>query len=186
MWQLTERSKQLIRSNCYETSYKYPGDYRRDIYVEAPSLRRRDFLPTKAGEGRPFHHNVSADTDRCFDVIKATNSEVPAGSTLALSVRAFPIARRSALLMDRYRCVLPREATGASRRSPAPAHNTSERAVELFTSLVTGIHNCRINADDPINAILFNTRHNHGSSEPVLLSAAPSSRLNEPLSIYAG
>lgn len=74
---------------------------------------------------------------------------MPAG-TSALSVRAFPIARRSATLDGSVQV----RARSYRRVSDHP-HRLATRGAELFTSAATDIHNCRLNADEPINAILL-------------------------------
>lgn len=78
-----------------------------EMFMKVRVHRRRDFWLTETGEEC---HNVSVDTDRCFDVIKATNSEVyPQARWLSVSERFLSHDDRQ-LLMDRYRCV--QEVTG--------------------------------------------------------------------------
>ena len=51
-------------------------------------------------------------------------------------------------------------------------HRSATRGVELFTSATTDIHNCRINADEPINAVLLDVQRAAQSRNRPLFSVA--------------
>jgi len=79
----------------------------------------------------------------------------------------FPIARRSATLDGSVQVRVR-----SYRHVSDHPHRFATRGVELFTSATTDIHNCRINADEPINAILLDMQSAAQSRNRPLFSVA--------------